>query len=237
MGESDYVKRKRKQIRVVQDLIKAGVPKLLRQDGERVIQQLERSILYGGPRPMPQEIQPKPFELIAEDDDITGVKTFESKQVFTTDEIDELCKCWGGSFPKEPAIKRAIFRSVEAATLRKVSQRGEVTVTTNDKGEAVAVTRTDEEHQILSIIWERKAKETKEEGKIPFLGVYALRFIFHIYDDAYSKAFDGRDFKNPCIPGTNEHYAWIAGTEEGTRKRKEGFPNAITSTKAHPCKT
>lgn len=33
---------------------------------------------------------------------------------------------------------------------------GEVTVTTNEAGDAVAVTRTDEEHRILSIIWERQ---------------------------------------------------------------------------------
>lgn len=35
------------------------------------------------------------------------------------------------------------------------AQRNEVVVTTNDKGECVAVTRQDNEGEIVSVIWER----------------------------------------------------------------------------------
>lgn len=39
---------------------------------------------------------------------------------------------------------------------------GEVTIVTNEAGECVAVTRTDAEHKILSIIWERSARSLEE---------------------------------------------------------------------------
>lgn len=42
-----------------------------------------------------------------------------------------------------------------ALASRDAERQGEVTVTCNERGEAVAVTRTDDEHRIMSVIWER----------------------------------------------------------------------------------
>jgi len=41
------------------------------------------------------------------------------------------------------------------------AERANVTVTTNESGDVVAVTRTDSEHRIVSVIWERKPVEVK----------------------------------------------------------------------------
>lgn len=46
--------------------------------------------------------------------------------------------------------------STARAALAQESEVGEVTVTCNEAGECVAVTRTDGEHRILSVIWKRK---------------------------------------------------------------------------------
>ena len=40
--------------------------------------------------------------------------------------------------------------------LEKKAQRGEVFVTTNEDGECVLVSRQDEDHNILKVIWEKK---------------------------------------------------------------------------------
>lgn len=48
-------------------------------------------------------------------------------------------------------------------TLAAPHPRGSVTVATNEEGDAVAVTRTDEDHRILSVIWERGSKEERAE--------------------------------------------------------------------------
>lgn len=45
-----------------------------------------------------------------------------------------------------------IFREYRDA----VRAEGDVTVTCNEAGDAIAVTRTDDEHRILRVIWERK---------------------------------------------------------------------------------
>lgn len=39
---------------------------------------------------------------------------------------------------------------------KKFSEQGEVTVTTNEAGECVLVSRQDEDHKILKVIWEKK---------------------------------------------------------------------------------
>jgi hypothetical protein len=42
---------------------------------------------------------------------------------------------------------------------------GEVTVVTNSCGDCVAITRTDQERRVLSVIWERSQQETKGDAK------------------------------------------------------------------------
>ncbi|MBA8734197.1 hypothetical protein [Chromobacterium violaceum] len=54
-----------------------------------------------------------------------------------------------------------LFNEFELA-LDATEQSGEVTITTNDRGECVAVTRQDEDGRILSVIWE--AKPTTEQS-------------------------------------------------------------------------
>lgn len=46
------------------------------------------------------------------------------------------------------------YQALEQAVRKLVEQQGIVTVTCNEAGQAVAVTRTDEDHRILSVIWE-----------------------------------------------------------------------------------
>ncbi|MFC3866226.1 hypothetical protein [Alcaligenes aquatilis] len=58
---------------------------------------------------------------------------------------------------------------------------------------------------------------------------YHLRLVLDMYDNAMQKAFDGREFKNPCSPGTTEEKAWDIGTKEGQKKRALGLPNSIVS--------
>lgn len=55
-----------------------------------------------------------------------------------------------------------------------------------------------------------------------------LSIILDVYDNAMQKAFDGREFKNPCKPGTPEHKAWEKGTKEGKKKRDACLPNSIS---------
>jgi len=43
------------------------------------------------------------------------------------------------------------------------AEHGEVTVVTNEDGECVAVTRTDDEHRILKIIWERNTRRSETQ--------------------------------------------------------------------------
>lgn len=49
------------------------------------------------------------------------------------------------------------------STLAAPNPRGSVTVTTNKSGDAVVVTRTDEEHRILSVIWTRGTEEERAQ--------------------------------------------------------------------------
>lgn len=44
---------------------------------------------------------------------------------------------------------------LDKASLKK-SEEGEVTVTTNEAGECILVSRQDEHHKILKVIWEKK---------------------------------------------------------------------------------
>lgn len=54
-----------------------------------------------------------------------------------------------------------------------------------------------------------------------------LSIILDVYDNAMQKAFDGREFQNPCKSGTPEHKAWEKGRKEGKKKRDAGLPNSI----------
>lgn len=51
------------------------------------------------------------------------------------------------------------------STLAAPDPKGSVTITTNEEGECVAVTRTDEDHRILSVIWARGTDQERAETK------------------------------------------------------------------------
>lgn len=73
-----------------------------------------------------------------------------------------------------PDQKRAV--AVVHNLLRHVANLGQVTVTTDESGRAVAVTRQDDDHRILSVIWEAQTycwefnaiKEAILSGRIVF---------------------------------------------------------------------
>lgn len=56
-----------------------------------------------------------------------------------------------------------------------------------------------------------------------------LSLILDMYDNAMQKAFDGREFSNPCTPGTWEAKAWDKGKQEGQKKRAAGLPHSIAA--------
>lgn len=60
-------------------------------------------------------------------------------------------------------------------------------------------------------------------------GEIELRFVLQIYDDAMQKAFDGREFDNPCVPGSTAAMAWEIGKAEGAKKRTAGLPHSIAT--------
>ena len=67
--------------------------------------------------------------------------------------VNALDEIWGSTSPDvTPDQKRAV--AVVHNLLRHVANLGRVTVTTDESGRAVAVTRQDNEHRILSVIWE-----------------------------------------------------------------------------------
>lgn len=63
----------------------------------------------------------------------------------------------------DPALARSCamvdkYRALAAIVRERIELPGTVTIQENEAGECVAVTRTDEEHRILAVIWERKVK-------------------------------------------------------------------------------
>lgn len=81
--------------------------------------------------------------------EIESIHDFRASQWW----VKELDGIWGSTSPHvTPDQKRAV--AVVHNLLRHVANLGQVTVTTNEAGRVVAVTRQDAEHHILSVIWE-----------------------------------------------------------------------------------
>ena len=81
--------------------------------------------------------------------EIESIHDFRASQWW----VKALDEIWGSTSPDvTPDQKRAV--AVVHNLLRHVANLGQVTVTTDESGRAVAVTRQDDDHRILSVIWE-----------------------------------------------------------------------------------
>ena len=65
---------------------------------------------------------------------------------------------WPFKFKLHPVtVNRCLNDDIRLYAAPPVTEHGHVTVTTDESGRAVAVTRQDDEHRILSVIWEAPA--------------------------------------------------------------------------------
>lgn len=103
------------------------------------------------------EMDRRAFEGMLEDAWQDGtIATFDTNIVaagISTSSHGHIIQCYGFSEDEAIGLRDYVFAAIKH---QREASAGEVVVTTNESGEAVAVTRQDDEGQVLSVIWQRE---------------------------------------------------------------------------------